>query len=90
MMKKVLLSVLAFWGIIAHAETIFFKKDGLPISKQEHEIIYRIMLENQFPMSLMYGSYTPDEVKAMNERIKSKSPDIDARFFPQRFMNFLH
>lgn len=82
MIKKVLLTVLAFWGIIAHAETIFFKKDGLPISKQEHEIIYRIMLENQFPMSLMYGSYTPDEVKAMNERIKSKFPDIDARFFP--------
>ena len=83
-MKKLLLLVIVLCVSALNAETIFFKKDGSPITGQEHEILYRIMLENQFPMSLMYGSYKPDEIKAMNNEISVKLPNsgIEAKFFP--------
>lgn len=83
-MKKTLLLLIIFCVGVSNAETIFFKKDGSPITSQEHKILYQIMLENQFPMSLVYGSYKIDEVKAMNDAIKTKVPNtgIEARFLP--------
>lgn len=84
-MKKSFILFLGFLLIpYVTAETIFFKKDGAPITPQEHEVIYQIMLENQFPLSLMYGSYKPNEMKAMSDAIASKLPNskIEARFFP--------
>ena len=55
------------------------------------------MLETQFPMSLMYGQYADDEIKAMNEKIKAKLPSsgIEATFIPTTLyelfaLNFIH
>lgn len=68
----------------ANAETLFYKKDGSPIMPQEHEVLYKIMLETQFPMSVAYGNYYDDEIKAMNEKIQRQLPNsgIEAAFIP--------
>jgi hypothetical protein len=65
-------------------ETLFYKKDGAPITPKEHEIIYKIMLETQFPMSVAYGNYYDDEIKTMNEKIQQQLPNsrIEATFIP--------
>ena len=66
MFKKLFLFSFLFISAFADAETLFYKKDRSPITLPEHEVIYKIMLETQFPMSLMYGQYVDDEIKAMN------------------------
>lgn len=84
MNKFLLILIVLCSSIISHAETLFYKKDSSLITPQEHDVLYKIMLETQFPMSLMYGSYVDDEIKAMNEKIKSKLPSsgIEAIFIP--------
>lgn len=69
---------------LVNAETLFYKENGSAITPQEHQILYKIMLETQFPMSILYGSYTPHEVQAINEKIKKQLPNtgIKAAFFP--------
>ena len=84
MFKKLLLFSFLIISTISQAETLFYNKDGSPIAPQEHEILYKIMLETQFPMSIMYGQYADDEIKAMNEKIKAQLPNsgIEATFIP--------
>ena len=84
MLKKLILFSFLLISTFAEAETLFYKKDGSPITPQEHEVIYKIMLETQFPMSLMYGQYADDEIKVMNEKIKAHLPNsgIEATFIP--------
>lgn len=98
MVKNVLLFfVFSLLWSIANAETLFFKKTAQLITPEEHVILYQIMLETQFPMSLMYGSYADDEIKVMNEKIKSKLPNsgIEATFIPTTLyelfvLNYIH
>lgn len=73
-----------FVSTFAIAETLFYKKDGTPVTSQEHEVIYKIMLETQFPTSAAYGNYYDDEIKAMNEKIQKQLPasEIKAMFIP--------
>ncbi len=82
--KLIVILVLLFSSSIVQAETLFYKKDGALITPEEHKILYNIMLETQFPMSLEYGKYVDDEIKAMNEKIKAKLPNsgIEATFIP--------
>ena len=84
MFKKLFLFSFLLISAVVEAETLFYKKDGSPITPQEHEMLYKIMLETQFPMSLMYGQYADDEIKVMNEKIKVELPDsgIEAAFIP--------
>lgn len=81
-----LLKIFFFVFIInlARAEIIFHKEAGSSITPQEHQLIYNIMLENQFPTSIMYGSYVPNEVEAINKSINQKLPEsnIIASFIP--------
>ena len=96
MFKKLFLFSFLLISAFADAETLFYKKDGSPITPQEHEILYKIMLETQFPMSLMYGQYPDDEIKAMNEKIKRNCHSgIEATFIPTTLyelfvLNFIH
>lgn len=66
MFKKLLFIALSF-SLGLSAESIFYKKDGSAITPGEHEVIYKIMLETQFPMSAAYGNYYEDEIKIINE-----------------------
>ncbi len=98
MVKNVLLFfVFSFLWSIASAETLFFKKTAQLVTPEEHVILYQIMLETQFPMSLMYGTYVDDEIKVMNEKITSKLPNsgIEAIFIPTTLyelfaLNYIH
>lgn len=82
MFRKIFL--ILFTSILIHAETLYYKENGSVISPQEHQIIYKIMLENQFPMSIAYGSYIPNEIQAINDKIKKQLPNsgIKASFIP--------
>ena len=84
MFVRLIIIVVLCSSIISYCETLFYKKDGTSISPQEHEILYKIMLETQFPMNVVFGKYVDDEIKVMNERIKSKLPNvgIEATFIP--------
>ena len=84
MLKKLFYAGLLIFSGILHAETLFYKKDGLPITSQEHQVLYKIMLETQFPMSAAYGNYYEDEIKTMNEKISKQLPGsgIEATFIP--------
>lgn len=83
MFNRLFLSFLLL-SVFADAETLFYKKDGSPITPQEHDVLYKIMLETQFPMSIAYGNYYEDEIKAMNEKIQQQLPkaSIEATFIP--------
>ena len=101
MFKKLFLFSFLLISTFADAETLFYKKDGSPITPQEHEILYKIMLETQFPMSAAYGNYYDDEIKAMNEKIRaqfqkkvwpfafSRPVEIEATFIPTALYELL-
>lgn len=85
MFKYILVLAFSFLGIsVAHAETLFYKKSGQSITPQEHEILYKIMLETQFPMCIEYEKYEDNEMCVINEKIKRSFPtsDIEACFLP--------
>lgn len=84
MFIRLVIIVALYSSTFNYCETLFYKKDGTPISPEEHEILYKIMLETQFPMNMVFGKYVGDEIKVMNERIKSKLPKagIEAIFIP--------
>lgn len=90
MLKQFFIGFL-FLSALADAETLFYKKDGSPITPQEHDVIYKIMLETQFPMSVAYGNYYEDEIKAMNEKIQKQLPKsgIQATFIPTTLYELL-
>lgn len=83
-LRKLLLVFFACTAQIICAETLFYKGNGAPITEQEHQVIYTIMLEYQFPMNSMYGSYVPNEIQAINDKIKQKLPQagIIGTFIP--------
>ena len=90
MFNRLFLSFLLL-SVFADAETLFYKKDGSPITPQEHDVIYKIMLETQFPMSVAYGNYYEDEIKAMNEKIQKQLPNagIEVTFIPTTLYQML-
>lgn len=84
MFIRLIIIAVLYSSTFNYCETLFYKKNGTPISPQEHEILYKIMLETQFPMNVVFGKYVDDEIKVMNEKIKSKLPKtgIEATFIP--------
>jgi|GEM_PF-6819028 len=85
-MKKIILLLLCSLLSVpsVFAETLFYKANGEPIQNEEHAQLYRIMLENQFPSSVVFGSYQENEQKAMQEQIARKLPasNITCSFIP--------
>ena len=79
----------------AYAETIFYKKDGTPLTQEEHKKVYATKLRYQFPTCLAYGSCPRiDEVRAIQHKLYLKCPGIRVSFIPTTiyelmFMHFL-
>lgn len=82
-MKELCLAII-FLSPPLQAETIFHKPDASEISPEEHKILYKLVLKNQFPACMLFGSYVTDELKAMNSAIKNELPEsgIQASFMP--------
>lgn len=83
--KFITLSILSlFFSLTLNAETLFFKKDGSAISTKEHASLYPIMIKNQFPTSVVFGTYADNELEAINKEIGKNLPDgnIEAFFMP--------
>lgn len=84
-MKKLIVALfLTILGSPVFGETLFYKQSGASITPEEHEVLYPILLETQFPTSLAFGSYVDNEQAVMNQRIKAKLPGsgIEATFIP--------
>lgn len=77
-----------FTGYIAQqkvvkAESLFYKEDGKPLSAEEHDFVYEVMLKNQFPTCLNYQKeYNHNEISTMQRIIQRKFPDIKVGFIP--------
>lgn len=81
-MKKVLFGLLLLFNVSVFPETYFYKIDGTPISKEEHDLLYDIKLRNQFPMSLIHGQFQENELQAMQTELNDKVPGINVAFIP--------
>lgn len=91
MKKIILLITLILSPHVIKTETLFVKADGSPLTPDEHAIAYKIMLENQFPMSIRYGKYTQDEFDEMSQKIAPLLPtaNITLQFIPTTLYQLL-
>lgn len=80
------------WKSLARAETLFYKDNNEPITEKEHETLYKIKLENQFPMSTLHGNYSENELETIQQKIDQKLPGIKVAFIPTTMyeLMFMH
>ena len=83
-MRHCILYCLSLLSVSLYAETLFYKTDRSAISLAEHEILYGIMLEHQFPTCVLYGTYVNNELALINAKIQKSlsSSNIKATFIP--------
>jgi hypothetical protein len=87
-----LFTALTFIPVVSSAETIFYKNNNEPITDSEHEVLYKIKLQYQFPMSTRYSWECPDnEIEVIQQEIDKKLPNsgINVVFLPTTLYELL-